>query len=185
MKRKVLAAAVCLVVAAGCTRDQWQRFPGPDDMVALVPWFSNMYRGPAIGPYKMPEPRPPVPGTIPVTGNEPPTPITADPADLARINALRNPGQRTAASLERGELMYSIYCLPCHGDAGAGDGPVNRVLMVTPSLLEDRARRLSDGYLYAIIRHGRGVMPAQGDRVLPEDRWHIVNYVRVLQGAAR
>lgn len=172
----------CLAVA-GCTADQWERFPGPDDAIALVPWFATMHRGLAVQPYKWPIPRPPVAGTVPVTGIEPPLPIT--PANLPVIDALENPVERTAASLERGRERYEIFCLPCHGVEGAGDGKVNEKLLVAPSLLTDRARELTDGYVWAITRHGRGIMPAYGARVLGDDRWHIVNYVRVLQGAAR
>jgi mono/diheme cytochrome c family protein len=51
-----------------------------------------------------------------------------------------------------------------------------------PSLLTDKARAYSDGYLYSMIRYGRGVMPRYGDKVYRhEDRWAIVNYVRKLQ----
>ena len=52
-------------------------------------------------------------------------------------------------------------------------------------LLTGRARGYSDGYIYSIIRYGRGVMPRYGDKVyLPSDRWAIVNHLRKLQGAS-
>ena len=52
------------------------------------------------------------------------------------------------------------------------------------SLLTDKARAYSDGYLYSIIRYGRGLMPRYGDKVYRhEDRWAVVNYVRQLQRA--
>ncbi len=63
--------------------------------------------------------------------------------------------------------------------------PVGANLPWVPSLLTPIAQRHSDGMLYAIVRHGRGLMPAYGDRLRGEDRWHVVNYVRQLQGAAR
>ncbi len=175
----VLASAIALV--AGCTRDQWQRFPGPDDAIALIPWFAVMHKGLAIQPYKMP--LPPVEGTVPVEGAEPVLLIT--PQNQAAIDRLGNPMQRTAESLETGRKYYDIYCVPCHGAGGAGDGPVNAKLMVAPSLLTPRARGFTDGYLYAIVRHGRGIMPGYGDGIRGGDRWHVVNYVRQLQGAAR
>jgi len=182
LKAKRLLLGLSVVFVA-CTADQWERFPGPDDLVALVPWFSTMKRGLAIQPYKWAPPRMPVPGTVPVTGNEPPLPVT--PANLPAINALTNPVPQTAQSLERGQDRYEIYCLPCHGAGGAGDGPVNEKLLITPSLLTDRAKGLTDGYLYAYIRHGGSIMPAYGDRVRGDDRWRVVNYVRMLQGAGQ
>ena len=55
-----------------------------------------------------------------------------------------------------------------------------------PSLLTARARGYTDGYLYSIIRYGRGLMPRYGDKVSdPADRWAIVNHVRQLQAARR
>lgn len=186
MKRNAVLLAVGLA-AVGCSAndwpDNWRRLPGPDDVIATVPWFSTMHYGIAIQPYKMPVPRPPVDGTVPVTGNEPPLPIT--PANLPAINALQNPVARTAASLDAGKAHFDVYCMPCHGERGAGDGPVNEKLLVAPSLLTDQAKRYTDGYIYSIIRHGRGIMPAYGDRILGAERWDVVNYLRVLQGASR
>jgi mono/diheme cytochrome c family protein len=180
----MLLAAV--LAGAGCSANDWpdglRRVPGPDDAVALVPWFSTMHTGIAIRPYKMPVPRPPVLGTVPVTGAEPP--LLVIPANLTAIDALRNPVDRTAESLEAGKGAYDVYCTPCHGAKGAADGPVNAKLLVTPSLLTQQARRYTDGYLYAIIRHGRGIMPAYGDRIAGDHRWDVVNYVRVLQEVA-
>ena len=68
--------------------------------------------------------------------------------------------------------------------AGAGDGLVGRRLGA-PSLLTDRARAFSDGYIYSILRYGRGVMPRYGDKIFnPRARWEVVNYVRSLQSQA-
>jgi mono/diheme cytochrome c family protein len=185
VKRDVLMLAAAFAVS-GCSAqdwpDSWRRWPGPDEAIALVPWFSTMHYGIAIQPYRTPMPRPPVEGTIPVTGNDPPLPVI--PANLPAINALSNPLARTAAVLEAGKAQYEIYCLPCHGTRGAGDGPVDEKLLVTPSLLTDQARRYTEGYLYAIIRHGRGIMPAYGDRITSGLRWAVVHYVRQLQGIA-
>jgi hypothetical protein len=58
--------------------------------------------------------------------------------------------------------------------------------MGAPSLLTDRARAFSDGYLYSIIRYGRGVMPRYGDKIFNQGtRWAVVNYVRMLQSQGR
>jgi mono/diheme cytochrome c family protein len=186
LKPRLLAVGLLAFIGA-CSAEHWpdwmRRWPSPDDLVAAVPWFATMHRGLAVQPYKWPAPRPPVAGTIPVTGNEPPLPLT--PTNLPAINAVRNPVLRTAASLEAGKKRFDTYCLPCHGEKGAGDGPVNEKLLVAPSLLTDQAKQYTDGYLHAIIRHGRGIMPAYGDRIIGDDRWNVVNYLRVLQGTAR
>ncbi len=166
----------------GCTRDQWQRLPGPDDVINLFPWFTNMYKGPAVQPYKMP--LAPVEGTVPITGVQSDLQIT--PATVDAINRLRNPVLRTAESIERGRDRYEIYCMVCHGAEGAGDGPVADALAgIVPSILTERAIDYTDGYLYTLINKGRAVMPHYGDKIRGDDRWHVVNYVRVLQGTAR
>jgi mono/diheme cytochrome c family protein len=95
--------------------------------------------------------------------------------------------QRTAASIERGRDRYDIYCGLCHGVEGRGDGPVAPALAnAVRDLTEQRMRDQSDGWMYAVIVNGFGaLMPEYGSKISVEDRWHIVNYVRVLQGAAR
>ncbi|MFQ5702418.1 MAG: c-type cytochrome [Gemmatimonadales bacterium] len=180
MRRSITVAAFVLVLG-GCTRDAWQRMPGPDDAIALVPWFAVMHRGIAIQPYKMM--RPPVEGTVPITGVEPSLPVI--PANYAAIDRLRNPTERTAESLENGRKYFERFCVPCHGPAGVGDGLVNKKFFIAPSLLTDRAKDLSDGMIYAIIRQGRGAMNAYGRGVRGTDRWDVVNYVRQLQGASQ
>jgi mono/diheme cytochrome c family protein len=172
---------VFMLLALGCSRDSWQRSPGPDDAVKLVPWFAFMEKGPAIQPYKMN--RMPAEGSVPVDGVEPPLPVL--PENFPAINALRNPAQRTAESLDTGEKYFDIFCMPCHGEAGAGDGLVNAKMFIVPSLLTDRAKDLSDGMIYSIIRHGRGAMRPYGEGVRGMNRWHVVNYVRLLQGASQ
>ena len=172
-----------LALLPACTREQWHRAPGPDDVVSAVPWFSTMKRGPAIQPYAMP-PREPVPGTVPITGSDPDLRIDRD-EDLPVLNRLRNPAARTAESLERGKELFAIYCLPCHGPLGQGDGPITPKFVPPPSLTAAQARQYSDGYLNALIRHGRGIMPSYGDKVRGIDRWHLVNYLRLLQDTNR
>jgi mono/diheme cytochrome c family protein len=80
-----------------------------------------------------------------------------------------------------GDTLYQNFCSVCHGPTGNADGPVS-LQMGAPSLLTARARAYSDGYIYSIIRYGRGVMPRYGDKVYaPVERWAIVNHVRKLQ----
>jgi len=179
--RRSLVALTLVLLLGGCSRDSWQRSPGPDDVVKLVPWFAFMEDDLAIQPYKMN--RMPVEGTVPIDGIEPPLEVL--PQNFPAIDGMRNPAQRTAESLETGKKYYDIFCLPCHGEGGAADGLVNAKMFVVPSLLTDRANDLSDGMIYAIIRHGRGIMRPYGEGVRGIDRWHVVNYVRQLQGASQ
>ncbi len=56
---------------------------------------------------------------------------------------------------------------------------------IIPSLVSPQVQRYNDGYIYAIITNGRGLMKQYRQRVRGDDRWHIVNYIRVLQGIAQ
>ena len=186
MRPKAILALAALVTLAGCSRDAWQRKPALDDVMAAVPWFATMRDGIAIQPYEA-EMRLPPEGSIPITGSEPYLTVSTANADtLRRVDALRNPIQPTGASLERGADRYQIFCQPCHGGAGAGDGPVNTAMFgMVPAIITDQANDRSDGYLYTLIRNGRGAMSGYGDRLRGDDRWHVVNYIRQLQGAAQ
>jgi mono/diheme cytochrome c family protein len=177
-----LAAMVALLGATGC--DYWYNdVPGPDDALHLVPWFDAMIKQPVVYPYQRADiPRNPVPGTVPVSGGEADWSAEWSVLNTATADKLVNPlaGQPASAV---GDTLFHTYCAVCHGEIGAGDGKVGVQLAALP-LITDRARALSDGYLYSIIRYGRGVMPKYGDKVRGPKRWEIVNYVRQLQAAA-
>lgn len=88
----------------------------------------------------------------------------------------------TPGLLARGRERYDIYCTPCHGYAGEGDGiVVQRGFPAPPSYHEQRLRDASDGHLYDVISNGYGLMFSYGARVPPADRRAIVAYVRALQ----
>lgn len=183
MRRSLLLTGLAAtLLVTGCTREQWHRLISPDDIVAAFSWFSVMHRGIAIQPYKMP--LQPVEGTVPITGTE--VVLAAVPQNQPALDRLRNPVQRTSASIERGRDRFDIYCTVCHGAEGLGDGPVASSLANTVrNLTDQRVLDQSDGWMYAVIARGFGaLMPPYGARIAPEDRWHIVNYVRTLQGGS-
>ena len=84
--------------------------------------------------------------------------------------------------LERGRERYDVFCAPCHGLDGYGQGMiVQRGFSPPPSLHEDRLRQAQAGYFYEVITNGFGQMYAYDSRIQPSDRWAIVAYVRALQ----
>jgi mono/diheme cytochrome c family protein len=88
----------------------------------------------------------------------------------------------TFALLERGQQRFGIFCAPCHGDAGDGDGMIARRGFPHPASLHiDRLRNASDEHLYAVITRGYGAMYSFGASVRPDDRHAIVAYIRALQ----
>ena len=88
----------------------------------------------------------------------------------------------TPELIQRGQRKYDIFCSPCHGRVGYGDGMiVQRGFPEPPSFHIDRLRDEPDGYFYDVMTNGFGVMYDYKARVNPEDRWAIVAYIRALQ----
>ena len=88
----------------------------------------------------------------------------------------------TPALMRRGQERYGIYCTPCHGLTGRGDGMVvQRGYRPPPSLHLDRMRNHRDGYFFDVITAGFGAMPDYAAQVPVADRWAIVAYIRALQ----
>ncbi len=88
----------------------------------------------------------------------------------------------TKEGLEYGRQRYDIYCAPCHGYAGEGDGMVvQRGFKQPPSFHQDRLREAPPGYFYYAIANGFGSMPSYANRIPVHDRWLIVAYIKALQ----
>ncbi len=84
--------------------------------------------------------------------------------------------------LERGEERYKIFCTPCHGLQGDGNGMIaTRGMKHPPTFHQDRLRQAPNGYFYDNITNGFGAMYGYSAQISPRDRWAIIAYVRALQ----
>ena len=98
-----------------------------------------------------------------------PSAVTIDPAKL----------------LERGQDRFTIYCAPCHGALGDGNGITKQYGMgATPSFHDDTKRALTNGEIFNTITHGKANMLSYADKLSAQDRWAVIAYVRALQRAA-
>lgn len=103
------------------------------------------------------------------------------------------PVEATPGLLARGQERFGIYCSPCHGLSGYGDGIVaaradrlQEGTWVPPTNLHDEAVRVrQDGHLFNTITNGIRTMPAYGSQIPEADRWAVVAYVRALQLSQR
>lgn len=87
-----------------------------------------------------------------------------------------------ATLLHRGRDRFDIFCSPCHGRLGDGNGMVaQRGFRIPADLHTDRLRSVPPGYLYQVITNGYGAMGDYKDQVPVRDRWAIVAYIRALQ----
>jgi mono/diheme cytochrome c family protein len=84
--------------------------------------------------------------------------------------------------LARGQERFSIFCSPCHGLAGEGDGMVvKRGFPAPPSFHTERLRDAPVGHVFDVATRGFGRMPSYASQIPTADRWSIVAYVRALQ----
>ena len=92
------------------------------------------------------------------------------------------PAPITLPLLARGRERFEIFCAPCHGAAGFGDGMVaRRGFPAPPSYHLARLRNAPDAHFFQVISEGYGVMYPYADRISPQDRWAIIAYIRALQ----
>ena len=111
---------------------------------------------------------------------------TVAQGDLAREAAAKNPPEVTLALLSRGQQRFDMFCTPCHGLSGYGDGMiVQRGFPHPPSLHTQRLRAADVRYFYNVQTKGFGVMYSYRDRVSEDDRWAIAAYIRALQLSQR
>lgn len=102
--------------------------------------------------------------------------------DLARAKDAKEPPPVTVSLMQTGRKNFEIFCTPCHGLAGDGDGMVvQRGFPAPPSYHTDRLRKAPAQHFFDVITNGYGVMYSYAARVPPHDRWAIVAYIRALQ----
>lgn len=97
---------------------------------------------------------------------------------------IQTPVPITRELLERGRSRYDIFCTPCHGGAGDGEGLItagNYGYTPAPTFHGERLRGEPDGYYYDVITYGVRTMPSYAHQIPPADRWAIVAYIRALQ----
>lgn len=142
--------------------------------IIKIDWISNMEIQPNFRAMEDPLPLPP--NSVPVQGA----------AYVPELGPPSNPVEANEASLERGQELYALHCALCHGPQGQGNGPFSAFLRTYPpaDLTAANSVNLSDGAIFLTITHGvEDRMPALHQNIpVVEDRWHVVNYVRELQG---
>ena len=163
--RTITIILVGLLPLGGCGNDNGQ--------VGDYRYRSDMYEQPSFRKHE--DPRPPVSGTVPVGGIELPI------ADSTASTRLRNPVGRTEANADTARFLFETYCSPCHGLGAKGDGLVAPKFQVPPDLTTRTYQRVSDGYIYYVIRNGRLIMPAYYESLKARERWLVVNHLRTLQ----
>src|SRR5262245_47588293 len=100
--------------------------------------------------------------------------------DLSKMTT--PPFTLTPQVMDRGQGRFNIYCSPCHGRLGYGNGMVvQRGFRAPPSYHIDRLRQAPLGHFYDVMTNGFGAMSSYADKVAPDDRWAVAAYIRALQ----
>jgi mono/diheme cytochrome c family protein len=135
----------------------------------------------------------PPPGTVarsqPIqTDNGPVYAYEDSPANTGRITGTTNfvatnPLPVTAAFLGHGREQFEIYCMPCHGALGDGNGIIKKLgdMPAVANLHDKRIVEMTDGEIFNTVTYGKGLMAAYGPTVPVTDRWAIIVYLRALQ----
>ncbi len=187
-KRNLIIAALVVVVAAGSFLVMWagndfQSFRSTEPPIQIR---YDMYYQKRLSAQQGSEffadrigMRGHVPGTVPRDGEIYPY-ATFEEAETE----LRNPFAGRSDVLARGKNRFDSFCATCHSPSGQDTtNVVRKGLPKPPSLAAPNAKSYSDARLFHVISAGQNIMPGYADKLKPEDRWAIINYVRELQKA--
>jgi mono/diheme cytochrome c family protein len=169
---RILLGLLVLAVS-GCSRQKSK---------PMLEYMPNMAHSPAVKAQEEGGMFVPVAGTVPRGVEYYPYAV----GDTLKAAAeLKNPLDATLEVLQAGRKSYNTLCIVCHGAKGDGKGYIIPKFPQPPSLLTDRVGNFSDGRIFHIITRGQQTMPSYAHQLDPAQRWAVVNYVRVLQRAAR
>jgi mono/diheme cytochrome c family protein len=169
-------------------------FPFPLLLFSLsaCSWFTDFKQQPKLDPWETPSDtiamRGNPQGSVPISGSVAPGFAYGRAQTIAAVDsmsAIANPVPADERSLRNGGQLFQINCAVCHGPLGAGDGPVTK-FRYPPMPIgagSKAATQFSDGYLFGIIRNGRGLMPPY-NRIEESERWDLINYLRAIQSGA-
>ena len=161
-KRLMLAGSI--VVAALIFFELWAYD------VIKIDFISFMEIQPSFGAQENPLPVPA--RSIPVDG----------PAFIPNMGAPANPIPADEVSISRGQTLFTINCIMCHGVTGEGNGQIAALLANKPANLTSViTQSKSDGALFTTITNGvDGRMPPMIENLNVRDRWDVINYIRTL-----
>lgn len=167
-RRHCVVPALIFLLCAGCRRDM-QSQPKYTPL-ALSRFYPD---GRAARPTPV--------GAIAVDEIDDSSPAVTGAANGSFVTTIPMPV--TVELLQRGQERFNIFCSPCHGRTGDGEGMVARQGLKQPAdLSSDRVRNAPPGYLYQVIVNGYGAMGDYAYQIQStRDRWAIVAYIRALE----
>jgi mono/diheme cytochrome c family protein len=163
----LLLAACCLLFVVGCRQQMAET--GREKPLDHSAFFDDQRVA-----------RPLVPGSVARGQLKADTAFYTGKVGDALVDQL--PVPLTEELLARGRDRFEIFCTPCHGRVGTGEGAVTkRGLRPPPSYHIQRLREAPVGHFFDVMTNGFGIMPDYAGQVPPADRWAIASYIRALQ----
>ncbi len=162
-----LALAAMVMVAGNNRPYRWWPINDMTEQQGIKPFHTDSLRAPAEGSVSVDQWDPVPPRADFMTGEK----------------NMINPVEATEASIATGHELYDIYCISCHGRELRNDegyqSPVQAKGMPGLNLTVVSIR--NDGYIYTTLTHGSAIMQRYSFHLSPEERWHVINYIRHLQ----
>ena len=176
---KIIFALIALVTIASCGDKRTRSSQYMPDMYVAVPYEPNGANG--LNDNINGSNLKPVEGTI-ARGQVPYEYANTNEGYAAAKKDLASPLKASVKNLENGKKMYAIYCSSCHGTKGDGNGYlVQREKFGGIPRYDDAGRAITDGSIYHVIMHGRGIMGSHASQLRTEERWQVVQYVQKLK----
>ena len=148
---------------------------GVQGLAIVYRWNHNMIVTQGVRPGEMSFAM--APGSLPRTGGQ--LYYSKEQREAAALR--KNPVPATAESIKKGGDLYVVYCTPCHGPSGKGNGPVVAKFVLPADLTNvDLQKGRTDGYWQSYLSVGGAVMPSYSESLSAEERWHVINYLRTL-----
>ncbi|HWA83002.1 MAG TPA: cytochrome c [Fimbriimonadaceae bacterium] len=175
--RGAVALSALALFAAGCHTDMWVQPKYQEPLsIEKSPNGAHVFPDSSVA-------RPLVPGTVARDHLETDSAFYTGFANGKLVDQFPIPV--TKELILRGQDRFSIYCVPCHGQIGNGQGMIAQrgfeLRRPVGNYHTDRLRKMPIGHFFDVITNGYGAMFSYASRIEPQDRWAICAYIRVLQ----
>ena len=173
---KLVIALVIVASIYSCNDKKTRQAQYMPDMYESIPYKTDGAKGLGGNPVN----RKPVDGTLP-RGGTPAYDIanTIEGYDQAKATLI-SPLEKSEKNLDNGKKMYTIYCVSCHGKKGDGNGYLSTSEKFA-GIPNYKDRDITEGSIYHVLIHGKGVMGSHSSQLTYKERWQIIQYVEVLR----
>ena len=173
---KLVIALIVVASIYSCNDKKIRQAQYMPDMYESIPYKTDGAKGLGGNPVN----RKPVDGTLP-RGGTPAYDIanTIEGYDQAKATLI-SPLEKNEKNLDNGKKMYAIYCISCHGKKGDGNGYLSTSEKFA-GIPNYKDRDITEGSIYHVLIHGKGVMGSHSGQLTYKERWQIIQYVEVLR----